>query len=327
MINRCRIYRIIQLGLAVLLLTVTDASALKSYAEFSLGYEDNAARTNQKEESFFAAYGAGLSHPFFEDEPVFDLSVYADARYQQFFSVDDNFGIKAGGNLMFPFFGGRLIPGIIFEGQLYRDDLVPSDEKDEYMIGGQIDWFASNLLNVSLYQTWTWISYKESLIISESNLPERPNRRNDQPMNMPFMNQLTQNRSVSQDDRLSSTGISGTLFFSSSFSLDLSFDYGSLDSSIKTESYKSLSSGISAQWRPIDPLVLEGFSNWYQYDYEDVPKINGRTDKNRVYGASIRYRFQDVDLFMKTSWYDNDSDLETENYERKTVQGGVVYSF
>jgi len=54
---------------------------------------------------------------------------------------------------------GRLIPSLVGEVAVYRDRLIPADERNEGMVGINVDWILSNRLTLGLEQSFRWLGY------------------------------------------------------------------------------------------------------------------------------------------------------------------------
>ena len=131
--------------LLCLLLPVSRSEALDLLAELTAGYDSNPALSDPSDGSGFSVYGLGAMHMFVLPEDL-TLELSVEGRYQDYWSVEDNYRLQAGTALSYVMAEGRLLPALIGEVAVYRDALIEADDRNQAMVGIRADWILSNRL-------------------------------------------------------------------------------------------------------------------------------------------------------------------------------------
>jgi hypothetical protein len=85
-----------------------------------------------------------------------------EGSYQNYTRVDDNYLLKARGELSRPVLGGRLVPALLMEVNAYRDDYVREDDRDQYLAGMRLSWIYSRRMTFSFEGTYSRLNYKHA---------------------------------------------------------------------------------------------------------------------------------------------------------------------
>jgi len=109
--------------------------------ETSLGYNDNPAQTNDRKGSGFIFHRACLSGSRAIGSAAF--TGLLEGSYQNYTRVEDNYFLKARGEISRPLPGGRLVPALLMEANAYRDEYVREDDRDQYLAGLRLSWLYS----------------------------------------------------------------------------------------------------------------------------------------------------------------------------------------
>ncbi len=310
----------------VCLVPVKRASALDTSLEFSNGYNDNVLKTPDAEGSAFCVYGMKLVQPLFSESAATDGNLTAEAAYQDYFSTGDNYRLQAGAELTWPLYEGRIIPGILSDVLFFRDDLLEEDERDELTAGAFADWLANPYLTLGIRQTWSWADYRNSADPCRSNLLQQSENTGGKGMNSGHnCNGLSE--SQTRDDRMQTTGIHSTFYFSPELEAEILGEYIRNKSSADTESYKENALSVSLAWNPAKFWEISVLGSARHFTYEKDRRNEERKDD--VFHAAVRVsRFVGKFEFrVQAQWTHNDSSDENEDYRQQVMQCGIGFSF
>lgn len=296
---------------------------LETSIQISSGFDSNASRRENSESSFFAHYDLSLEHSFFHSQNPVDLNGYFQGFYQDYFQLKDNYGVKVGGSIGVPLKNGLVLPRIIGEGFIFRDDLVKEDEKNEWMIGGDLRWHMSGRLTLDIHQTWTWIDYRLPFIMVHQMSPQRHGRKEM----VSLIERPRGVQEIEQNDVLCSSSIDTIFYLTPALNTKISAGYGTLDSSVKTESYTITSFGFSANWSINDNWGVEGGFSWMFKSFDHIASMYDREDTIWTGWTRMSYQFSFVEMFIRGDWIYNASTLDQETYHRVITQCGIEFSF
>ncbi|MDQ1336831.1 MAG: hypothetical protein QG552_3781 [Thermodesulfobacteriota bacterium] len=326
------------------------SGAVDLTAELTAGYDSNPALTDPSEGSGFSVYGLRAAQPFgVTDDLNLDLSV--EGRYQDYWSVGDNYRMQADGSLTYVLVDGRFLPSLMGEAAAYRDALIEADERNEAMVGIGADWIISRRLTLGLEQTCRWLSYlnwampfsgkgqgrqevkggKGGRRFSSASQPERgwdlSPRGPSPPING---NSPLDTLYPPRDNRLFATTLKLDVFILSSLTGRVYAAYGDLDASLDMESYREIQAGAALSWSPAPEWLAEVEAAWFRTDYHRVPQnITCVRRTNQIWSAGIQVsRFWgSVEVFGQAGWKSGDAPLDYESYTQTVIQCGLSYSF
>lgn len=305
-------------------LQFTPARALDTNFEVSFGYDDNPAEVDVKDGSGFTRYRVLLGQSVFKDEKGPDVNAFLDAAYGQYFSLDDNYWLRAGATFDAASWFDRIRPGIFAEVAAYRDELVPDDERDELMLGGVLQWFADARLTLSLRQVFTWADYRNRVSLPGQRIYFVGKRKGHGGHQQIPVNELV---TYSREDDIWSTEMTAICYFTADLQADLSFQYRDVASSDNFESFQAYGASTRIGWlysRTLE-IFLTGF--WSGLDYNDAPQNIDRKDDIYGFGIGANRSMGKMTLFLQFNQTVNDSPVNGEDYEKAVAQCGVVYSF
>ncbi|NQU15239.1 MAG: hypothetical protein HQ561_13890 [Desulfobacteraceae bacterium] len=330
-------------------LMVPYSEAVDLLAELTAGYDSNPALSDPSDGSGFSVYGLGAGHVFtLSEDLALDLSV--EGRYQDYWSVGDNYRVQAGTALSYVLAEGRFLPSLIGEVAAYRDALIEADERNEAMVGIRADWIVSNRLTLGFEQTFRWLGYlnwakpfsgkgqgrqvdnggKGGKTFSAASRPEGqwalppldqgPRKENGQ------LNKLYPPR----NNRLMVTGVGLDIFILPSLTGRVYAAYGDLNSSLDMESFREIQSGVAFSWVPATQWRVGVEGVWYRTEYYSVPQnITCVRPTNITWSSGVQVsRFWgDFELFGQVGWKSGDAPLDYESYTQTVIQCGLSYSF
>ncbi|MDM8522076.1 hypothetical protein QUF80_01790, partial [Desulfococcaceae bacterium HSG8] len=307
--------------------------------ELRFGYDDNVPLSPDTRSSAFANYRMKLARQFFADAPSMDGNIFIEGTYRDYFSLEDNYQFRTEAEFSLSLVNGSVIPGIISEARVSRDDFLPEDDRDEFMIGVQLDWLMTGRLTLGAWHMRNWSDYRYPVIIPGE--PDAPGTGPGQDGNggfgqhggmgpgqgQPGWGNITEPREISRDDRLHFTGLHGTFFFTSELQATLSAEYTRLTSSAEPESYRQKGLGISLLWIPDDVWEISGMMYRRRSEYDYSPDDIDRADTIDTVSLEIRRFFKHIELFLELERTENDSPLDEEDYRQAVTQCGFTWPF
>jgi len=323
--------------------------AVNLTAELTTGYDANPALSDPSDGSGFSTYALRAGQPFdLAEKLLLDLSV--EGKYQQYWSVEDNYRLQTNGALSYVMADGRFIPMLMGEAAVYRDGLIEADERNEVMVGLGADWIISNRLNLGVAQTYRWLNYlnwalpfsgkgqgrrtadkggggkgRSSSLQSEgiwdARSPVLDAGKGKRPLDTLY---------PPRDNRLLSTSLDLDIFIAAPFTARVYAAYGDLDSSLEMESYRELDLGIALSWFPAPQWLAGVEATWSRMDYYQVPDhMTCVRNVNTIWSAALQIsRFwRNFEFFGALGWKSGDAPLDYESYAQTVIQCGLSYSF
>ena len=339
-------------GAAVLLCTLLMASrseAVDLLAELAAGYDSNPALSDPSDGSGFSIYALGAEHYVGLSED-FALDLSAAGRYQDYWSVEDNYRLQAGAALSYIVADGRFLPSLVGEVAAYRDGLIEADERNEAMVGINADWILTSRLTLGFEQSFRWLGYlnwakpfsgkgqgrntdnegkggKNASAASPSFGQLRPSP--GKPASGKG-NRLLNKLYPPRNNVLMVTGVDLDIFIMPALTGRLYAAYGDLNSSLDMESFREVQAGAALSWVPADQWRTVFEATWYRTQYNSVPENITRVRRtNYIWSAGMQVsRFWgDFELFGQAGWKSGDAPLDYESYTQTVIQCGLSYSF
>jgi hypothetical protein len=340
---------------------VPHSKAADLLAELTAGYDSNPALTDPSDGSRFSVYGLGATHSIaFSKDLALHLS--AEGRYQDYWTVGDNYRLQGGTALSYVMAGGTFLPSLLGEVAAYRDRLNEADERNESMVGFGADWILSKRLTLGFEQTIRWLVYLN---------PSKPFSGKGQGRNMSndegggkggggngkgtggnhpspvtrFQSLWTEppseqgkgkgngelNRVYSaRNNRLISTGLDLNIFILPALTGRVYGAFGNLDSSLDMESFREIQAGAALSWEPVEQWLVSLEATWYRTQYYDVPEnITTVRHVNYSWSAGLQAsRFwRNWEFFGQVGWRSGQAPLNYESYTGTVIQCGLSYSF
>ena len=339
-------------------LMAPPSEAVDLLAELTAGYDSNPALADPSDGSGFSVYGLGAQHSFVLSEDL-ALHLSAEGRYQDYWSVGDNYRLQAGTALSYVMADGRFLPSLIGEVAAYRDALIEADERNEAMAGVAADWILSNRLTLGFEQTFRWLSYlnwakpfsgkgqgrngdngggggkggggggggKNSSAATRSEWvwagppSDQGKGKGNSELNKSY---------PPRDNRLMVTGVDLDIFILPTLTGRVYGAYGNLNSSLDMESFREIQAGAALSWAPAEQWLVGFEATWYRTQYYSVPEnITSVRRINYSWSAGLQVsRFWgDMEFFGQAGWKSGDAPLDYESYTQTVIQCGLSYSF
>ena len=365
--NRRRPYNPILSGIGAaaffwFFLGASPSEAVDLLAELTAGYDSNPALSDPSDGSGFSVYGLGLTHSLALSEDL-ALHLSAEARYQDYWSVGDNYRLQAGTSLSYVMAEGRFLPSLMAEVAAYRDRLIEADERNEAMVGIAADWILTKRLTLGFEQTYRWLGYlnwakpfsgkgqgrnvsnsggggkgeggggqgnggkgSSAAARSDEEVWAAPPSDQGKGKGNGELNMLYPPR----DNRLLSTGVDLDILILPSLTGRVYGAYGNMDSSLDMESFREIQAGAALSWEPAALWLVGAEATWYRTQYYDVPdNITSVRRINYSWSAGLQVsRFWgDMEIFGQVGWKSGDAPLDYESYAETVIQCGLSYSF
>jgi len=279
---------------------------------------------NDTDGSGFARYRVLLEQSLFKDATAADMDIFFDAAYEQYFSLDDNYRLRAGTTIDVASGFDRLLPGLFAEAAAYRDDLVADDERDELILGGFVQWLVDPRLTLSLRQIFARVDYRNRVSLPGERADAVGRGRGPGGHQQIPVDELI---TYAREDDVWSTETTATCYFTADVQADLSVQYRDVASSDKFESFQEYGGSARIGWfySKVLEFFLSGFLS--RLDYEDAPRNIDRKDDIYGFGLGANRSMGKITLYIQFDRTVNDSPVDGENYEKTVAQCGAVYSF
>ncbi len=334
-------------------LTASFSKAMDLSAELHAGYDSNPALSDPSDGSGFSGYGLGAGQSFllFED---LSLHLSAEGRYQDYWSVGDNYRLQAGTALSYVLAGGKFLPSLIGEAAVYRDRLIEADERNEGMAGITADWILTKRITLGFEQTFRWLGYlnwakpfsgkgqgrnvhsgggqgggggKNASATTGSHRvwaaqPSDPGRGNGNSE----LNRLYSPR----DNRLTATGVDLDIFLLPTLNGRVYGAYGDLNSSLDMESFREIQVGAALSWKPAEHWLVGVEATWYRTQYYSVPDTITtvrRMNYSWWTGLQVSRFWGKLEFFGQAGWKSGEAPLDYETYSQTVIQCGLSYSY
>ncbi|MCF8129566.1 MAG: hypothetical protein K9N10_13720 [Deltaproteobacteria bacterium] len=348
------------IGFAVLLcflLAVPRSEAFDLLAELAAGYDSNPALGDPSDGSGFSNYALGADQfVSLSNDLSLDLSVAG--RYQDYWSVGDNYRLQTGAALSYVMAEGRLLPSLVGEVAAYRDALIETDARNEAMVGVNADWILSNRLTLGFEQSFRWLGYLNwAKPFSGKGQGRNPDNQSQGGKNAAAASTSSFDLSGSPGNKgngkgggngsgkgnrrlntlypprnnlLMTTGVDLDVFILPQLTGRLYAAFGNLNSSLDMESFREIQAGAALSWVPAELWRTVFEATWYRTYYnsvpEDITRVR-RTNYNWSAGMQISRFWGDFELFAQLGWKSGDAPLDYESYQQTVIQCGLSYTF
>ena len=323
------------------------AYAVDLSAELTAGYDSNPALSDPADGSGFFIYALGADHYFtLSDDLSLDVSV--GGRYQDYWSVGDNYRLQAGAELSYVMAQGRFIPSLVGEVAAYRDRLIPADERNEGMVGINADWILSSRLTLGLEQSFRWLGYLNwAKPFSGKGQGRNPNAEGKKGQDGDHISEALWDNSAlkgkqhsgngtlnalypPRNNFLMTTGANLHVFMTSTLTGRLYAAYGDLNASLDMESFREIEAGAAISWTPADQWLtvfeVTGFRTYYNSVEGHTMRIR-RTNYSWSAGMQVSRFWGDFEIFGQLGWRSGQAPLDYDSYNQTVVQCGLSYSY
>ena len=306
-----------------------SATAMDFDLTAALGYDDNAAFTDEPRGTGFARYQLTAGRSFSADSRQLDLTLYADGFFRDRFQLGDDYGFTAGASAWVAASELPVEGGLSLSGSIYRNDLDEDDDLDTLAVSGWIEWHVLARLSLgltgdhaALHYRRPWEVFREIETSEVSKTLETSEVSGGRGPHGPGGGPEPRSLSRDRDDRMSEGSVYGRLYLLPTLQARLQLGVGHLGSSIDAETHDELKSAVSLIFGPWREWTAEGSLEWRELDYD-----LGRNDTYRAADFRVSRPLGAVDVYVQLSGSDNDSDIDSESYRRTVTQCGFSWSF
>ena len=327
--RRPALHAVLTAALCVYLGPALSVSAMDFDLMTTLGYDDNAAFTDEPQGTGFARYQLTAGRSFATDDRRMDLTLYADGFFQDRFRLDDDYGFTAGASAWRVASELPMEGGLSVSGSVYRNDLDEEDDVDTLAVSGWLEWHALARLSLgltgdhaALHYRSDWEVFREIETSEVSKAMETSEVSAGRGPHGPGGGPEPGFSSRDRDDRMTEGSVYGTLYLLPTLQARLQLGVGHLDSSIDAETHDHKKAAVTLTFGPWREWTAEGSLEWRELDYDF-----GRNDIYRAAGLQVSRPVGPVDVYFQLSGSDNDSDIDSEDYQRTVTQCGLSWSF
>lgn len=304
---------------AVLGASATQAET-RIHGELTAGYDSNPAQSHAGSALAFAEIAVAAAHRIHLDES--GLTLGASGAFRDYAADNDSTRLTLSADWSRETAQGVGLLTLAVAGTLYRDALVPADERDEAALtlgydhaptardtfGLLIETRRLDYLNASL----PWSGRPGSN--RYGRVPNRPERGNAV-------------AAMLRDDWLSSLGFDATHHWSPRFATVFSLAAARCDSTVALESYARRRAALLIRVEPAAKWRLELGIEWARNRYDQAPQQQERDDLQRAAHLSLRRAFGRCEWFCGLDWLDNDSTLRAQSFRQQVTACGLAWSF
>jgi hypothetical protein len=324
-------------------------------AKTLLGYDTNPGREANEEETFFTLYQLGGAERFVLAGKC-DVQVSAYVAYQDLVEVGDNVTGGINLNVIFPFWQGKALASLFVNPEVYRDHYSREDEVNCINTGLETTFFLTPTLDLLCKGQVSYINYCNRVTPFSNRV--RPGKRGhpgsplseSMVMNSLFLETPGNRDETSALPHESAGHVPGKRFhqekepqnredwfylgelvldktLSESLSLRIGSSYRHVHSSIEVESHDGIGVNAGLDWLPAESWSLSLTGWWLRRVYDRAPGGGSRHDYERGGKLSLTCSLARFDVFMDCMMMCNRSPLDSEDYRRKVIQCGVIFSF
>ena len=330
--------------------------ALDLSVEGTVGYDSNPALESDPDGSGFSVYAAGMGKQFRFADPLI-LDAFLNARYQDYWQVEDNYDVRGGAALSYPLANGRFTPALLLEAAVYRDHLVEAAERNEMTAGLTADLILTRRINLRFENTWNRQNYRnwaqpfsgrgQGRNIQQGRSGASPSGSSSHGQAGLFIPLAGKGKGSGgkygcgrksilneylppRDNLLIHTALAMDLFFMPSMTGALYGAYIDLDSSLDLESYRQIEVGISLMWEPFEKWRIMGETKWFRADYHNIPDTMQKCVRsgNNVhsFGLQLSRSWGPVEIFCMAAFTEGEAPLDYESYSQTVMQCGLSWS-
>jgi hypothetical protein len=292
-----------------------SAQALEQMAGVRVGQDSNPAQTRDGTPLAFADLAARLTHR--QQLGGADLALGLAAAYRDYAGDNDNHRLTLEGGWSGLAEASGLAWNLALDGGVYRDRLVPADERDEVGIALDGEGLLGGGARLAAAVTLRRLDFRNDAVPWEGRPMTSPR---DAPRSGPRSGQGPQHppERPARTDRLFALTATPKLFLTPTLDLGVALSLADNDSSHPIEGYREGGAALRLEYAPAPAWELVGRAGGQWRDYAHAPHGGQREDHRRHLGFGVRWHRGDLELRFDLDRLDNDSTLAAESF-RQTV--------
>ncbi|EXJ14905.1 hypothetical protein [Imhoffiella purpurea] len=307
----------------------THASDLELSGETGLGYDTNPAQSHRSRDLAFARLALGAAQTL--GLKTSDLSFALEGWYRDYEADNDSYRLSLGSSWSRSTERDLGLIRVSVSGVLYRDALVPADERDEAALALRYDRILGARDTLGLSAEVRWLAYRNP---SEpwSGRPGSGSGRWDsngrgRGTGRQGSGRPTARLEQRRDDRLSTLALDAAHDWSPTVSTRITLAHARNESPVALESYDRDGIGLLARIALGQKWLVEAGLGWSRCDYDHAQRRLSREDEQRSAALAIRRQLGARELYCSLDWVDSDSTLDDRSFRQGVTQCGLAWSF
>ncbi len=225
------------------------------------------------------------------------------------------------------------IPGALAvstEAVLYRDEIVPTDSRNEVAVRARLDRILMPRLDLMSFGELRWLGYLDPAYPWEGRpgLGRAGPSRGGTSSGAHSPAALEWGGGVKhREDWLATLGIEGRWHLSADASGALALSCARNSSSIIPDGYDACAADLSLAVVPAPRWQGEIGAGWYRTDYDRTRSGFRRRDAGYALGASLQWNAGPSAVICELRWLENQSDLAIKSFRQTVTRCGLVWHF
>jgi len=290
------------------------------FAQIMLGYDSNPAQTQTPAGAAFASYAAGIENERYIDGSAWGLSL--NAWYRDYEGMGDSYRTNLLGSWSTETEDGLGRVTLSIEGNLYRDALVPADERNEAALA--LGWSRSLSArdDFTIETAVRWLAYRNESLPWQG----RPGAAtaNRSPRGAEREGSLA---AVRRTDRIASLDLHSAHYWTPTISTSVDLYLARRDSPVRLEAYRQLGAGLSLRLTPATDWQLDLALDGYGRQYDRAPRQLERNDKRLGAALVLRRKMDAGELSCGLETSHNRSNISTKSFRQWVSQCGSFWTF
>ena len=320
----------LSLGLLLLVLgagagLASAEPAIEVSGDLGAGFDSNPAQSREGPELAFIRHALELSRQW--SLAGSELALGVDGWYRDYEADNDSY--RTNGTLDWGMATAQGAGRVAFSisGALYRDALVPADERDEAALGWRYRHLLSARDTLGLSAEVRRLAYRNPSFPWEGR-PGSVGRQGASKDSRDRRGAVATRR----DDDLLGLVLDVTRHWSPSVSTQLSLAHARCDSSVGTQSYDRHGLAVLLRLEPVERWRLELGVGWSLSRYDQASRQREREDRQRSLGLAVRRGLDGRgpgarELYCSLDWLDSDSTIDERAFRQQVTQCGLAWSF
>lgn len=306
-----------------LLIAVSPALAdqtINFSGDVSAGYDSNPAQSDTGPGLAFAQYAFDAER---QTRLVgADLIVGVSGWYRDYEADNEIYRLTLRTDWSHETAQGMGLLTVSFAGAVYRDTLVPADERNEAALAFRYDHTLTARDSLSLSGETRQLAYRHPSL-PWSGRPGSDARRDGADRSGRGRGAVA----VRRDDWLSGLGFDATHHWSPTLSTVFSLASARCDSPVPVDAYTRRGVGWLLRIEPANRWRLELGLGWSRTRYDKAPRQQPREDIQHTAGLALRHTLGQREWFCRLDWLDSDSNISERSFQQQVTACGFAWSF
>lgn len=305
------------------------ASSVRVDAALGTGYDSNPAQSRDAEGLFFADIALTLAGPLGAMAGGLDWRL--DAWYQDYEGPDDIGRVALGGIWQRALDGGLGWLAISTEAALYRDEIIPTDSRNEIGMRAQLDRILLPRLDLMTFAELRWLDYLDPAYpwegrpgsVRTGSASTAAGRAGAQSAMLSEWRGGLQSRA----DWLANLGMEGRWHLSADTLGAMGVGCAYNTSTIRPDGYDECAADLSFSTVPAPKWQFQIDAAWYRTLYDRTRSGYRRRDTGYGIGASLHWSAGASEVLCELRWLENQSDLAIKSFQQTVTRCGLVWNF